>query len=107
MAPDIAQNRAAKANRRKAIVAGKRKLELVDSSFSVQIARAEQMPIQHCFLSEQRLDAGMGTMILARGKTSYNLAVGVFLIDAWSLGVKDKFFRTAGQETFENICSSA
>jgi hypothetical protein len=38
----MAQKRAAKANRRKAVVAGKRKTELVDSSFAVQIARAVQ-----------------------------------------------------------------
>jgi hypothetical protein len=103
MAPNMAQKRAAKASRRQAVVAGKRKTELVDSSLAVQIARAVQMPIQYCFLSERPFDAGMGTMILARGETSYNLAVGVFLIDAWSFGVKDTFFRTVGEETFEDM----
>lgn len=102
MAANMAQKRAAKANRRKAVVAERRKLELVDSSLAVQIARAAQMPIQYCYLSERLFDAGMGTLILARGETPYRLAAAVFLIDAWQYGVKDAFFSTLGEEAFEN-----
>jgi hypothetical protein len=103
MAQNIAQKRAAKASRRKAVVAERRKLELVDSSLAAQIARAAQMPIQYCYLSERLFDAGIGTMILARGETSYRLAAAVFLIDAWDFGVKDAFFSIVGEETFENM----
>jgi hypothetical protein len=103
MAPNMALKRAAKANRRKAVIAGKRKTELVDSSPAVQIARAAQMPIQHCFVSERLFDLGLGTLVLARGETSNHLAVGVFLIDASSFGVKDTFFRTMGARAFEDL----
>jgi hypothetical protein len=85
------------------VVAEKRKLELVDSSLAVQIARAAQMPIQYCYLSERLFDAGIGTMILARGEPPYRLAAAVFLIDAWEFGVKDAFFRPVGEETFESM----
>lgn len=51
MAPNTALKRAAKANRRKAVVAVKRKLEVDNGSLAAQVARAGQAPIQHCLLS--------------------------------------------------------
>jgi hypothetical protein len=61
MAPNIAQKRAAKANRRKAMVAEKRKSELVSSSLAGQVARATPLPIQHCLLSGNLRDSGIAT----------------------------------------------
>jgi hypothetical protein len=76
----MALKRAAKANRRKAVVAEKRKTELVNGSLAAQVMRAAEMPIQQCLLTGRLFDAGIGTLMLARGATPYNLAVGVFLI---------------------------
>lgn len=103
MASNMALKRAAKANRRKAVVAEKRKLELLDTSLPTQVLRAAQTPIQHCLLCGGLFDSGMATLILARGVTSYNLALGGFLIDTWCLGVKDTFFHTIGAESFEDL----
>jgi hypothetical protein len=99
----MAQKRAAKANRRKAIVAGKRKTELLGGSLAAQVMRAAQMPIQHCLLCGDLSQAGMATLILARGMTPSTITLAGFLIDAWHLGVKDTFFQTAGPESFENL----
>jgi hypothetical protein len=98
--------RAAKANHRKAVAAGKRKLELVEGSLAAQVTRAVQTPIQHCLLTRRLFKSGIGTLIIARGATSYNLAVGVFLIDSLSLGVKDTFFRTMGAEAFDDMLAT-
>jgi hypothetical protein len=40
---------------------------------------------------------------LARGETRDHLAIGVFLIDEWRLGVKDTFFRTIGAQSFGDM----
>jgi hypothetical protein len=103
MAPNMAQKRAAKANRRKALVAEKRKSELLGCSLAAQVMRAAQTPIQHCLLCGNLSGSGMANLILARGPTSYSLTIGGFLIDTWCLGVKDTFFQTAGPEAFESL----
>jgi hypothetical protein len=77
MAPNMAQKRAAKANRR--------------------------TPIQHCLLCGEPSGSGMATLILTRGTTSYNLTLAGFLIDTWCLGVKDTFFRAIGAESFDDL----
>jgi hypothetical protein len=103
MAPNMAQKRAAKANRRKAVVAGKRKTELLGGSLAAQMMRAAQTPIKHCLLCGNLPGSGMATLILARGTSPYSLTISGFLIDAWCLGVKDTFFQTGGVEAFENL----
>jgi len=106
MARNMALKRAAKANRRKAVVAEKRKSDLVEGSLAMQAVRAAQMPIQHCLMSGRLFETGIGTLVIARGATSYNLAVGVFLVDTWSLGVRDALLRPLDAETFEDVLAS-
>jgi hypothetical protein len=102
MASKLALTRAAKANRRKAVVAQKRKLELVKDTLAARVLRAAQAPIRHCLISES-FDSGMGTVILTRGVTPFELTVGGFLVDTWSLGVKDAYFRSVDAESFEDM----
>jgi hypothetical protein len=103
MAPNMALKRAIKANRRKALVAEKRKLELVTGSPAARMLGAAQAPIRHCLMTEEIFNCGMGTVVLARGATPYELTVGGFLIDAWQLGVKDTYFKCISGETFEDL----
>jgi hypothetical protein len=103
MATNMALKRAAKANRRKAVVAEKRKSESLSSSPAAQVSRAAQLPIQHCLLCGGLSESGMATLILARGATPNDLTLGGFLIDAWCLGVKDTFFQTAGAVSFKGL----
>jgi hypothetical protein len=103
MATNMALKRAAKSNRRKAVVSEKRKTELVNGSLAAQVMRAAEMPIQHCLLCGEPSNSGMATLILTRGRTSYNLTLAGFLIDTWRLGVKDTFFRTIGAESFDDL----
>jgi hypothetical protein len=98
-ASNLAARRAAKANRRKAIVAQKRKSEVAESTQAGQAIRAAALPIRHCLLTESLFETGIGTLILARGSTVGSLAVAGFLLDTYCRGVKDVMFRTmdAGQ----------
>jgi hypothetical protein len=102
MTANMVLKRAAKASRRKAIVAQKRKAELIDNSPAAQVLRAARAPIRHCVMSQVLFDCGLGTVILARGATAFDLAFSGFLVDAWGRGVRDAYFRRISGDTFES-----
>jgi len=106
MASNMALKRAAKANRRKAVVAEKRKLELFNDTLPAKAMRAAGAPIQGCFVSETLFEAGIGPVVLARGMTPSHVTLGVFLVDVWSLGVKDAYLRNADGQTFDRLIAA-
>ena len=93
MSTNMAMKRAAKAERRKAIIRQKRKAEFLESSLPERVKRAASTPIQYCLLTERLLENGSGILVLARGATPHHLAAGIFMLDSFSLGVKDVSFR--------------
>lgn len=101
MATNMALKRARKAQRRKQVVAQKRRAEILEASLPARVLRAADAPIQHCFLTESVFDIGMGTLVLARGATRHHFAFSVFLIDTFCLGIKDVMFETVESEVFE------
>jgi hypothetical protein len=101
MATNIAQKRARKAQRRKQVVAQKRRTELLEASLPARVLRASHAPIQHCFLTEAVFDIGIGTLVLARGVTPHHVGFSSFLIDAFCLGIKDVMFESVESEVFE------
>ena len=52
MATNIALKRARKAQRRKQVVAQKRRAEALEASLPARVLRAARAPLQHCFLTE-------------------------------------------------------
>ena len=99
MAVNTAARRFAKAQRRKAVVAEKRKAEILANSTAGQIQRSLAYPIQHCLLSDGLFDCGMGMLVVTRGAAPSDLVMATFLLDTYRLGVKDVFFRaTSGSE---------
>jgi hypothetical protein len=101
MATNIALKRARKAQRRKQVVAQKRRAEVLEASLPARVLRAAHAPIQHCFLTESVFDIGMGTLVLARGATPHHLALSSFLIDVFCLGIKNVIFESVEREVFE------
>jgi hypothetical protein len=101
MAINIAQKRARKAQRRKQVVAQKRRAEELEASLPVRVQRAADLPIQACFLTEALFDGGMGTLVLARGLTPDRVALSSYLLDTFCLGIKDVTFETVGGEYFQ------
>jgi hypothetical protein len=93
MAANIAARRAAKAQRRKAVVAEKRKVDAILGSRAGQISLAAKTPIRDCLLQTDLFSVGLGTLLLVRGASASYVAVGSFLIDSFALGVKDVMFR--------------
>jgi hypothetical protein len=102
MGSNIAMKRAAKANRRKAIVAEKRKLELLAGTLTEKVRRAASAPIRHCLVPDALLEIGLGTVMLARGATADHLTLGAFLVDTFGLGIKDVMFRSISRPDFES-----
>jgi hypothetical protein len=98
MAINIAQKRARKAQRRKQVVAQKRRAEELEASLPVRVRRAADLPIQACFLTESLFDDGMGTLVLARGLTRDRVALSSYLLDTFCLGIKDATFDLADGE---------
>jgi len=101
MATNMGLKRARKAQRRKQVVAQKRRAEVLEASLPARVLRAAQAPIQHCFLTESVFDIGMGTLVLARGATRHHVALSSFLIDTFCLGIKDVMFESVESEVFE------
>jgi hypothetical protein len=99
MTSNLAARRAAKANRRKAVVAGKRKVELITGSLAAQVSAAASQPIRACLINDGWMEAGMGTIFLTRGLSNNRLGFGMFLLDTYCLGIKDVAFKSmdAGQ----------
>jgi hypothetical protein len=92
MATNIALKRAKKANRRKTVLADKRKAEAHDPALSARVVSAALAPIRHCLVQDGLFERGIGTLVLARG-TGHSLAAGLFLVDVCCLGIKEAFFR--------------
>jgi len=101
MATNMALKRARKAQRRKQVVAQKRRADTLEASLPARVLRAAHAPIQHCFLTESVFDIGMGTLILARGATRHHVAFSSFLIDVFCAGIKDVMFESVVSEVFE------
>lgn len=90
---NLAAKRGAKANRRKQIVAQKRKFEALGESLAGQAARFSALPIRACLLSDTVLECGMGTLVLARGSTVGPVFFSAFLLDTYCRGVKNTMAR--------------
>jgi hypothetical protein len=107
MATNMALKRARKAQRRKQVVTQKRRIETLEASLPARVLRAAQAPIQCCMLTEALFDAGIGTLIVARGATPDHLAFGSFLLDVFCLGIKDVMFDSLDSDEFDTYVAVA
>ena len=98
---NMALKRARKAQKRKQVVAQKRRAEALESGLPARVLRAAHAPIQGCFLTESLFEVGMGTLVLARGASRHHIALSSFLIDTFCLGIKDVMFDSVEGEVFE------
>ena len=96
MGSSIAARRAAKANRRKAVVAQKRAAELAAGGLAGRASRAAAAPFHECLLNSELFTGGIGTLVFVRGTATTGFSVASFLIDAWCLGVKNAYFHMPG-----------
>jgi hypothetical protein len=91
------RNLAAKAARRKAVVAEKKKAEASSASLAGRIRVAAKGPIVHCLMPTNLFETGIGNILLARRLPSGMLGSAWFLVDVFCLGIKDIFYREVGE----------
>ena len=93
MAKNPAARKHEKELRRRAALAERRKTEALTNSLSARVARAAQMPVQHCLISGNLEAMGMGYLVLARGTSKRDVMLATFLLDPYCLGAKNGFAR--------------
>jgi hypothetical protein len=103
MASNIAARRAAKAIRRKAVLADRREADPQAGSLAVRVNRAASTPIRDCLISDGWTESGMATLTLTRGVGSGPLVMGSFLLDTFCLGIKDVLFRSIDSLEFSAL----
>ena len=88
---------AAKAARRKAVVAEKKKLEVSSASLVGCIRVASKGPFVRCLMPSNLFDIGIGHVVVARALPSGLLGSAYFLVDVFCLGIKDVFYAEIGE----------
>jgi hypothetical protein len=83
---------AAKAARRKAVIAEKKKLGVSSASLVGRVRTASNGPIVQCLMPSTLFDIGIGHVIVARLLPSRLLGCAFFLVDVFCLGIKDVFY---------------
>jgi hypothetical protein len=93
---------AAKAARRKTVVAEKKKLETPSVGVVGRIRVASKGPIVRCVVPSVLFEIGIGHVVVARALPSGLLGCGYFLIDPFCLGVKDAFYIEIGENELQS-----
>ncbi len=90
-----AQKRAAKAARRKKLLAERRKATMAESQMSLatRMRRMAVAPIHSCLISGALPEIGNGYLVLARKAADGRMAMATFLLDIYCVGVKDVILR--------------
>jgi hypothetical protein len=93
---------AAKAARRKVVVAEKRKAEAALSSGSLgrRVVAAANRPLARCAMTSTLFEHGIGQVVLARQLLDGRIGVAFFLVDVHCLGVKDAFYTEMPPDEF-------
>jgi hypothetical protein len=63
---------------------------------------ASNSPIHECLVPKGIFDLGIGDVVISRRMPDGSIAVSIFLVDTYCLGVKDCFFRVASRHELES-----
>lgn len=102
------QKRAAKAARRKNLLAERRKAEMAGSqvSLTTRFRRMAGSPIHACLISEALPEIGQGYLVLARKAADGRTAMVTFLLDVYCVGVKDVILRVDEASEIERFIAA-
>ena len=103
----IAHRRAAKAARRKKLLAGRRKAAAADRQLPLagQMRRLAAAPLHSCLMQEDAFERGISAVILTR-EAEGGLVLASFLIDVHCLGVKDVLFHHSDRAEIEDVIAA-
>jgi hypothetical protein len=93
-----------KKQERKAAKRKEKKHELVrqqSAGLPERLTAAARYPVLHCTIGDRLEDQGMGSVLLSRELPGGRVAVAVFLVDRYCLGVKDVHMEILGRSAYE------
>ena len=96
---------ARKAAKRKKALAARKPEYSGGGGFSAEriMAVAAASPVHECLVPARLFDLGMGSVVVSRKMPNGEIGFGVFLVDAFCLGVKDAFFSVRPQGEYESF----
>src|SRR4051812_37494402 len=101
--PTDPRKRQKKLERRNARRKEKRHVQVREASAGLasQLSAASRFPVLHCWISKTLDDEGLGWVLLSRQTPSGDVAVVVFLVDRYCLGVKDTHGEVLGRFSYD------
>jgi len=70
-------------------------------SMASQIALAANAPIHECLVPANLFERGIGNLVFSRSLPGGRMALAMFLLDVFCLGVKDTFFAVVGRDEYD------
>jgi hypothetical protein len=95
------------ADRRRAVAARKHAGQLSNSDLARASAVAASSPLARCLIGDGAFETGVAQLVVAREVSSARLALGIFLVDVWCLGVKDSFYRELSPDEMDDFIAHA
>jgi hypothetical protein len=92
---------------RRAAKRKERRHELIrqkNRGLSELLALASGAPILHCRIADTLWDQGMGNVLISRQLPKDRVAIGMFLVDSYCLGVKDCYGRLMVRAAYDAMC---
>jgi len=80
-----------------------RLLQFSSKDPTVRLRHAEKWPIVHTLVGAKLWSDGIGYLAIGRQEAETRLVFGVFLVDAYCLGVKNAFWNTGTPEDFKEL----
>ena len=100
---DRAKALAAKAARRKAVVAEKKQAERSVQSLAGRVAVAARSPVERSIRTAALFEVGIGHVILTKRLPTNAIGCAFFLVDVYCLGVKDVFYKEMAPSEFDQV----
>ena len=72
---------------------------------SLEFELAARAPIYRCYIADEVFDKGLGYVVVSR-RSGEQVAAGIFLVDAYSLGVKDAMAMLKPLEFFDDFIAN-
>jgi hypothetical protein len=68
-----------------------------------QLQQLAAAPVYQCLVPEQLFKIGIGNVVFSREIGEGGIAVAVFLVDVYCLGIKDAWMKAMSQESYQGL----
>jgi len=93
---------AKKAAKRKTKLSDKKDAHISESAGAQNIPLALNSPLHECIVPEGLFEVGIGNILISRKMPGGNVALSIFLLDVFCLGVKDAYFFIMSRSEYDD-----